>query len=100
MYRVGAGMLRSFEDFRGVQIALRRRRRTNVVSMVGLAHMQRRAIGIRIHGDRFDSQLAAGADDPHRDLSAVGDKYPFEHQSSLAPAADSEPGPSLLKNLY
>jgi hypothetical protein len=35
--------------------------------------MQRSAIRVRIDGDRFDSQLAACADYPHRNFAAVGD---------------------------
>src|ERR1700719_2529329 len=69
--------------------------------MIGLAHVERRAIGIRIHRDRFDSQLAAGADNPHRDLSAVGNKHSLEHPSPLTRRSpDSWPRPSLYLRIY
>ncbi len=73
MNRVGLGAFGRFKNFRGVKIALGRRRRTDRARMIGFAHVQRGAIGVRVNGHRFDSQLAACADDPHRDLSAVGD---------------------------
>ena len=73
MNRVGLGRFRGFKNFRGVKIALGRGRRTDRVRMIGFAHVQRGAIGVGVDGDRFDSQLAACADDPHCDLSAVGD---------------------------
>ena len=38
------------------------------------AHVQRAGIGIRVHRDGLDAQLAAGADDADGDLAAVGDQ--------------------------
>ena len=34
--------------------------------------MQGVRVGLGVHGDGLDAQVAAGADDPHRDLAAVG----------------------------
>ncbi len=72
MNRVGLQAFRGFKNLRGIEIALRSRCRTDQVGMIGFAHMQRGAIGVRIDGDRFDSQFAACADDPHGNLAAVG----------------------------
>ena len=35
-------------------------------------------IGIGVDGDSLDAEVAAGADDPQRDLAAVGDEDPGE----------------------
>ena len=42
--------------------------------LVGHEHVQRLAIGLRVHRHRRDAELAAGPDDTHRDLAAVGDE--------------------------
>ena len=46
--------------------------------LVGEAHVQRPAVRLREDGDRPDPHLAAGADDAHRDLAAVGDEHLLE----------------------
>ena len=47
--------------------------------VVGEAHVQRLAVGLGVHGDRLDAELAAGADDAQRDLAAIGDQDFLEH---------------------
>ena len=37
-------------------------------------------VGRRVHGDRGDADFLAGAQDPERDLAAVGDQDLFEHR--------------------
>jgi hypothetical protein len=38
------------------------------------------AVEVGVDGDRLDTELLTGADDPHGDLSAVGDQDFLEHQ--------------------
>ena len=85
MNRLGAGQLRRFDDPVAAQIALARRRRPDEHRFVGLAHVRRARVGVGVDGDRRDAQLAAGADDPQRDLAAVGDQDLLEHQSGMFP---------------
>lgn len=62
------------DDLRNVQVrvggafALERKR------FVGEVDVERIAVRIRVDGDRTDAAVAAGADDPHRNLAAVGYK--------------------------
>src|SRR5262249_15418355 len=42
--------------------------------LVGHEHVERLAVRLRVHGDGGDAELAAGPDDTHRDLAAVGDE--------------------------
>ena len=79
MDRVGAGDLGGAEHRRHVQIAVGAARRTDADVLVGEPHVQRVLVGLRIDGDGLDAQLAAGADDAQRDLSAVGDQDFLEH---------------------
>ena len=83
---VGAGDLGRGDDARDVQVALARRRRPDADLLVGEAHVQRLAVGLGVDGDGADAELLAGADDPQRDLAAVGDQDLAEHVSA-PPAA-------------
>src|SRR5205814_4216366 len=49
------------------------------------AHVERPAVGGRVGGDRGHAELAAGPDDPHRDLAAVGDQEAAEHADPRIP---------------
>jgi len=42
--------------------------------------VQRFAIRFGVHGDRLDSELAAGADDAQRDLPAIGYEDFLKHR--------------------
>src|SRR5208337_798043 len=75
----GTAALGDAKNLAEVQIGLSGRRRADVVCLVCLAHMERGAVHIGKHRNRRDSQLAAGTDDPHCDLSAIGDKNLLEH---------------------
>src|SRR5207245_8896991 len=46
-------------------------------------------VGLRGGDDRPDAELAAGADDPQRDLAAVGDQDLVEHARPSVPPAES-----------
>ena len=56
------------------EIRLRRRRRADFNRLVGQEGVLRVAVGFGVHGHGLDPQFAAGADDPHGDLTAVGDQ--------------------------
>ncbi len=54
----------------------------DVISLVGLLHMERVAVGVGVDGDRLDAELGAGAHDADGDLAPVGDQYFLEHGSA------------------
>jgi hypothetical protein len=80
--RLGLGAPRDLEDAVHAQVRLARRRRSARVSLVGEADVQRVAVDVGVDRDRRDPELAAGADDAHGDLAAVGDQDLVEHRRS------------------
>ena len=86
MHGVGAGDLAGGEQRRDVEVAVLRRRRADADALVGEAHMHGVGVGGRMHGDRRDAELLAGAQHPERDLAAVGDEDFVEHCAGAAPA--------------
>ncbi len=76
---LGAVLLRRFENPIHAQIALRRRRRPDVLGFIGQANVQRAAVGIREDRDAANLHLAQRANDAHRDLATVGDQNPTKH---------------------
>src|SRR5882672_11307415 len=79
MDRVGAADLRRGEDGGNVQVALLRRRRTDADGLVREADVQRARVRGGVDRDGLHAQLARRADDPQRDLSAVGDEDAVKH---------------------
>src|SRR5438034_8817916 len=75
MNRVGALRACGRHDRFGVQVALVRARAADAKRALGNAHRQRFAVrlGIDLHG--LQSELLARADDPQRDLAAVGHEH-------------------------
>ena len=61
------------------QVGLRRLRRADADALVCELHVRRVLVGLGVHGDGADPELAAGADDAQRDLAAVGDEDFAEH---------------------
>jgi hypothetical protein len=86
MHGVGAGDLAGREQRRDVEVAVFRRRRADADAFVGEAHMHRVGVGGRMHGDRRNAELLAGAEHPERDLAAVGDEDFVEHCAGLPPS--------------
>ena len=80
MHRVGAGDLAGGEQRRDVEIAVARRRRADADAFVGEPHMHGVGVGGRMHRDRRDAELLAGAQHAQRDLAAVGDQDFVEHR--------------------
>jgi hypothetical protein len=75
VHGVGTCVLRDAEQLVDDEIALGGGGRTDVKGLVGEPHVQRGAVGVGVDGDRLDAELAAGADDAHRDLAAVGHEH-------------------------
>ena len=71
---VGAARARGVEQRLDVQIALARRRRADRDRLVGEPHVRRVGVGLGVDRDGRDAHRAAGADDAHGDLAAVGDQ--------------------------
>jgi len=72
--RIGAGFLCGVEDGLLVEVALARRWRPDAEGLVGPAHVEGGAVGFGVDGDGGKAELAAGAHDTQRYLSAVGDE--------------------------
>ena len=79
MNRIAARRARHADDFRDREIALARRRGANGISLVRQANVQGGAIRLAVNGDGRDTELAAGAQDAHGDLAAIGDQDFPEH---------------------
>src|SRR5271165_1655463 len=67
-----------------VQIRLAGGRWTDVVCVVGLAHMQGLAVHVGEDGDRLDAHLATGTNDADGDLAAVGYENALEHENAVS----------------
>src|SRR3990172_7201047 len=94
MHRVGATLARGFEDALDVEIALARRRRADRHGPVGVTHVERVVVRLRVHRDRLDAELAAGADHAPRDLSPVGDQdRPDQRRGRAGRALSPRPPP-------
>ena len=88
--RVGTADQAGRDDVRDVEVRRRDRSRTHAERLVGVAHVQRAAVGFTEDRDRRDPELVASAVDAQRDLAAVGDQYfaehalPFDREERLA----------------
>ena len=76
---VGAAVFRDLQNLVDVEVRLSRGGSTDGEGLVRHQNVQRGAIHIRIDRHRGNSQLAAGTDDPHRDLPPISDKNLLEH---------------------
>ena len=65
-----------------IQVAQRRRGRSNTNRLIGQFDVLGIAVGFRINHHRLDAQLAAGALDSQRNLAAIGDQDFFKHRIS------------------
>jgi hypothetical protein len=74
MHRLGAGLARSFDHTRDIEITVARPRWSEQHGLVGHGDMHRVAIRLRIDGDGAQAHGAGGADDAAGDLAAVGDQ--------------------------
>ena len=74
MHGIGAGGPGGRDDPVDGEIALGRGRRSQQHRLVGEQHVERLPVGLGEDGDAGDAHLAAGSDDPDRDLAAIGDE--------------------------
>ena len=72
--RLRAGAVRGIQHPLDRQVALARGRGPEAYGFVGEAHVHGSGVGVAVDGDRADAEAAERADDPHRDLAAVGDE--------------------------
>ena len=79
MDRHRVGDFRGADDGRHVQVALRGGRRPDAHRLVRQQHVLEAVVGGGMHGHGLDAQLAAGPQDPQRDLAAVGDDELLDH---------------------
>ena len=79
MHRVGTAARQGVQDGFGREVALGRGLATQGVCLVGETDMERVAVQLGVDSDRRDPELAAGSDDPHGDLAAVGHEHLVEH---------------------
>ena len=78
MDRLGAGGARRIDDRLDMQVAVLRRCRADEHCFVRQIDMHGIAIGIREHDDGGEAHALRRADDPARDLAAVGDQQLVE----------------------
>ncbi len=74
MDEVGARAPGRVEQALDREVALRRRRRADAEGLVRHQDVRRHPVDLGVDGHRRDVHLPAGADDPDRDLAAVGDE--------------------------
>ena len=79
---VGAAFPGDIHDRVDPQVALAWRVSADRIRLVGHADMPRHPIALRIHGHRRDAHVAAGPDDPDRDLPPIRDEN-FLHESLI-----------------
>ena len=65
----------SFEDPLLIQIAVGRKAGPDPIRLIGIGHMRRASVGIRVDGDRADPELAQRPEDANRDLAPVRDEH-------------------------
>ena len=74
MNRLGTRGLRRVNDGADVKVAVLRRGRADEHGLVGKRHVHRLAIGVGIDRDRAQTHALGRADDPARNLAAVGNQ--------------------------
>ena len=84
MHRVGAGDLAGREQRGNVEIAVPGGRRADADAFVGEPDVHGVGVGGRMHGNRRNAELLAGAQHPERDLAAICDQDLVEH-SGMSP---------------
>ena len=83
----GAALLARGDNLLDDKVAFSCRRGTNRDGGIRHLDVQGILVGLRIDGDRFDSQSARGLDDPAGDFAAIGNQDTLEHAVSEAPDA-------------
>ena len=81
MDRVGAERVRGSDDRGPVEIGFRGGSGADPDRRIERVAEECPGIGIGVHPDRRDAQLARAASDPNRDFAAVGDEQAPDHRS-------------------
>ena len=76
---IHVGDLCCADDAVNAQITFRRRRLADANRLVRHLHVHRVGVRFRINRHGADVQLLAGANDPNRDFTAIGDQNFFKH---------------------
>src|SRR5262249_27548747 len=66
-----------------LEVAVCRCRRADAYGFVGEAEVRRPAVRFAIHGDNFNAEITARADDPQCDFTAIGHKNSLKHKSEI-----------------
>ncbi len=73
--RVAARAAGRVDERAGVEVRGRGRRRSDAHRGVGEPDVRQLGVGVGVHGDRAEAELAAGADHARGDLGPVGDEH-------------------------
>ena len=79
MHGIATGATRHVHELVNAEITFARGRRADGVGFIGKADVQGLAVDLTEDGGGADAQLAAGAQDAHGDLTAIGDQDFPEH---------------------
>ncbi len=82
--RIGAAAGEHAQDEVYGEVALGCRLASESVGLVCHTNVKGVLVELGVDGDRSDAELAAGPDDPHGDLAAVGDEHLVEHRSPFS----------------
>src|SRR6185295_16224631 len=77
--RLRAGGTRRLDDAFAAQVAVFRRGAADVHRLVAGLHVLGIGVGVGVHGDRADAELARGGGNAAGDFAAVGDQDLGEH---------------------
>src|SRR2546428_13880280 len=66
---------RRFQDAIDAQVTFVRRGGPDVFGLIGYAHVERGAVGVRVDGHGANPHFPQRPDDPHGDFAAVRDEY-------------------------
>ena len=72
---------RRLEQCRDVQVGFRRRHPMQGDGLIGELDEQRVGVIIRVDGDRFQTQIMAGVDNPYGNFPAIGDQNALHRDS-------------------
>ena len=89
--RVGAGLQGRPDHVGDVQVAVACRGRADANGLVGELHRERLGVRGRVDGHGTDAELAAGTDDPYRDLPPVGHQDLGKHPPPSSCRRDRDP---------
>ena len=100
MHGVGPGTLGGVDDRVGPQVRLGRRGTAERHGDVGVAHERLVGVGIRVHGDGGDTEVAARPHDAAGDLAPVGDQQPANDASFVIDYIRKTPKPRRPSTLF